>query len=121
VPDVRRVAVLDRRRASLSTRRAVLWAGQPPRADGEEVGMTAPVMTYSEAREALRCGATKLKELMRHGRIVRASQHGRAGLVTRASVEAELLRMSGATGGSTRLRRRRPSPQGVRLPARPEA
>jgi len=55
-------------------------------------------MSYDEACAALRCRRTKLKELLRHKIIIRAEAHGREGLVTRASVEAELRRMAGVPG-----------------------
>lgn len=83
-------------------------------------------MTYAEACEALFCKMTKLKELMRSGRLTRVASHGARGLVTRESVEAELHRMAGSKPTNQRAGRRRASPRqepppGMRLPKRPEA
>lgn len=74
----------------------------------------SPVMTYEEAMAALRCGKTKLKELLRYGQLVKAERVGKEGLVTRASVEIKLQRMAGVKPARPRRSRREPPP-GVRL------
>ncbi len=52
----------------------------------------APVLTYQQACQRLGCGSTKLKELIRNGRLKRSQTVGRTRMVTAESVEKLLGR-----------------------------
>jgi hypothetical protein len=73
----------------------------------------SPFLTLEETCDRLHCRPTKIRELLRYGRLVRAERLGRATLITRASIERLEQEMCG--GASTpALPVRRPAPKRAR-------
>src|SRR3954465_711339 len=67
------------------------------------------VVTVSEAARALRCGRTRVFELLAEGRLVRGQKFGRETVVTIASIEAL---QAAQTPGAPPRRRRQPTRRG---------
>lgn len=69
---------------------------------------TRPILTLDEVTARLHCRRTKVFELLRTGRLVRAERLGRDLLITTASVERLELELAGGVPASAAAKRAPP-------------